>query len=398
MRRARPRLGDYAREAARSLVRARLRTALGVTGITIGIASVIAMISSGEAATAHARSKFEALGTDIIAITASSAGGTGLTLDDATRLGQALASIGSAGPVIRLTKNVSHNGRPVGQTQVQGITREFWNITQTVPEQGRLISDLDRKAAWAVVGAEVAKAIRRAGTSDIEATKIDIGGRFYTVVGTLEHAEQSYALPFVADANDSVFIPIRNAEATHPNARVSMIIARMKAGATDATVHREATRWLEMRLPHTTVEVKSARQLIEQMEAQLEVMTLLLGAIGSISLLVGGIGVMNIMLISVTERRKEIGIRRALGATRGDIQHQFLTESIMLTGTGGMLGIMLGAGATWLICRQSDWAFFMSETSIAIGLGVATTVGIFFGFQPAYQAARVDPIAALQKD
>ena len=132
------------------------------------------------------------------------------------------------------------------------------------------------------------------------------------------------------------------------------------------------------------------------MESQLGLMTLLLGAVGSISLIVGGIGVMNIMLISVAERRREIGVRRALGANRGDIGRQFLLESVILALVGGVAGLALGTGVTWGICRYTGWEFFVSALSVGVGLGVSTAVGVFFGLQPAHRAARLDPIVALQ--
>ena len=126
------------------------------------------------------------------------------------------------------------------------------------------------------------------------------------------------------------------------------------------------------------------------------IFTLLLGAVGSISLIVGGIGIMNIMLVSVAERREEIAIRRALGARQRDIRSQFLIESVILTIAGGILGIALGLAATWTICRFTDWDFLISGLSVASGLGTAVAVGLFFGFQPAHQASRLDPIAGLQ--
>ena len=128
----------------------------------------------------------------------------------------------------------------------------------------------------------------------------------------------------------------------------------------------------------------------------MRIMTLLLAAIGSISLIVGGIGVMNVMLVSVTERRQEIGIRRALGARRRDIQNQFLVESVILSAVGGVLGVLLGTAGTWTICRFTEWDFFVSMGATTSGICVSSAIGILFGLQPASQAARVDPIVALQ--
>ena len=132
------------------------------------------------------------------------------------------------------------------------------------------------------------------------------------------------------------------------------------------------------------------------MQRQAQTFALLLAAIGSISLIVGGVGVMNVMLVSVTERRKEIGIRRALGARRFDIQSQFLTESVVLSLIGGAFGVAVGIGGTWLFCHFSGWQFLVDFTAAALGFVVAFLVGVFFGLQPAHQAARLDPIAALR--
>ena len=147
--------------------------------------------------------------------------------------------------------------------------------------------------------------------------------------------------------------------------------------------------------PRVAVRVQSAQKLIEQMQRQMQTFALLLAAIGSISLIMGGVGVMNVMLISVSERRREIGIRRALGARRLDIQSQFLTEAVVLSLVGGVFGLLLGVAGTWGFCRFSQWTFLVDPGAAVSGFVVACAVGVFFGFQPAYQAARLDPIAAL---
>ena len=383
------------REAARSLARARLRTLLGLLGIMIGIASVIAMISSGEIATAEARRQFEALGTDIITVHSGGAG-PGFALEDALALADALPSISAAAPAIEDSGRFAHAGRSVGRGTVHGVTAAFADLTRLELAHGRFVSDLDAGTFWCVVGAGVAAAVRKTGTLEVLGAEIEFGDRFFTVAGVLRPREVNYALAYDPDADDSVFVPIVTAERTFPDAKISVIVARSAPGADDEVAVREVTEWLHERNPRLRFEVESARQLIEQMESQLGVMTLLLGAVGSISLVVGGIGVMNIMLISVTERRREIGVRRALGASRADIQRQFLAESVILTLAGGIAGTVLGSAVTWGICRYTGWEFFVSALAVFVGLGVSSTVGIFFGFQPAWQAARVDPIVALQ--
>ena len=193
-----------------------------------------------------------------------------------------------------------------------------------------------------------------------------------------------------------MFIPIGTAQLTAPDKNVNLIIARAAPGVHYADAARDVKAYFAKRTGGKELEVTSAEQLIEQMESQLGLMTLLLAAVGSVSLLVGGIGVMNVMLISVTERRREIGVRRALGASRGDIQRQFLAEALILTLAGGIAGVAVGVGAAYGICVMNEWKFFVSPSSIVAGVGVSTAAGLFFGFQPAYQASRLDPIVALQ--
>ena len=390
-------LVDSLREAVRSLARARLRTVLGLIGIAIGIASVIAMVSAGEIATAEARKQFEALGTDIVTVeTASGYRGPGIQLDDALALAESLPAISAAAPTVLGGSGFIHAGRRVGEGSMKGVTASYADLAKLELAQGRFISDLDAEGLWCVIGAKVAAAIRRAGTLDVMDAEVEIGERFYRVAGVLESREEAYGSPVQVEADTSVFVPAAAAWRVVANASVETIVARAAPGVhyEDAVVDVEA--WFKERAPQLKLEVTSAKQLIAQMESQLGVMTLLLSAVGSISLVVGGIGVMNIMLISVTERRREIGVRRALGASRGDIQRQFLIESVILTLAGGLVGLAVGSGATWGICNYTGWEFFVSTLSIAVGLGVSSAVGVFFGLQPAYQASRLDPIVALQ--
>ncbi len=397
MKRTGPALADNLREAVRSLTRARLRTVLGLVGIMIGIASVIAMISTGEIATAESRRQFEALGTDIVTVNVRGRiKDPGIPLETALALADAVPAIGEAAPLISSAGGVSFGSKRIDGS-VRGATASLEDLGKLELVDGRFVSDLDIRQFWCVVGAKVADGMRRNGAWDIVGATVDLGGHIFTVAGELRRAEESHRMPVQLDTNRSVFIPITTAQRMNPDREIKQIVARAARGVFHEDAVREVTAWLRERLEESVkFEVRSARQLIAQMENQLGLMTLLLGAVGSISLIVGGIGVMNIMLISVAERRREIGVRRALGASRGDIQRQFLTESVILTVAGGIAGTAFGTVATWGICRFTEWEFFVSELSIAVGLGVSSAVGIFFGYQPAYQASRLDPIVALQ--
>jgi putative ABC transport system permease protein len=176
------------------------------------------------------------------------------------------------------------------------------------------------------------------------------------------------------------------------------MIARTGPGVHYSDAEREILDYLGKQTRTPEWKVFSAEELIERMEKQMRLFTLLLGAVGSISLIVGGVGVMNIMLVSVSERRKEIGIRRALGARRGDIQSQFLIESVILSLLGGIIGIALGVTSSYVIASFSKWQFLISYAAILLGFGVSSAVGVFFGFYPARQASRLDPITALRTE
>ena len=403
MRSMRTALTSTLREAARSLLGARLRTLLGVIGIMIGIASVITMISTGEIAKSQSRKDFEALGTDILTIklpdhlVGGRSGRASIGLQDALVLAEVLPSVSEAAPRIQTQGSFRYAGKRVGSGSVQGVSASFADVNRLRLAEGRFVSNLDRGRYFAVVGADVAERMRRrGGARSVVGEILEVEERLYTIVGALESAPESYALPFSVEANRSVFVPITTVRRTEPEKQIELIIARAAPGVHHVDAARDVHAYFAKRSRGLELEVVSAEQLIEQMDSQLGLMTLLLGAVGSVSLIVGGIGVMNIMLISVAERRREIGVRRALGANRGDIQRQFLIEALILTLGGGVAGVVVGTGAAYGISQIFEWDFFVSPSSIIAGVGVSTAVGIFFGFQPAYQASRLDPIVALQ--
>ena len=395
-------LAANALEAGVSLRRARLRTVLGLIGIMIGISSVITMVSLGQIAKEQAREQFEALGTDIMLVRKSAAA-TGprqrdaiIGLSDATLMAAEVPSIAEAAPRVSGYGGFRYAGREVGRGTIQGVTASFASVNRLSLKAGRFISDLDIDRYYCVVGASVANAMHQAGSDLLVGALLEVDEILFTVVGVLDDREENYALPVQVDANRSVFVPITTSGRVISNAQIDVVIARSLAGVHYETAVADVRSYFRGRAPDLELEVIAAKDLIARMEAQMRNYTLLLGAVGSIALIVGGIGIMNIMLVSVAERRREIAIRRALGARRRDIQSQFLIESVILTTAGGLLGVAVGLAATWAICRFTGWEFLVSGMSVASGLATATAAGLFFGFQPARQASRLDPIAGLQ--
>jgi putative ABC transport system permease protein len=196
--------------------------------------------------------------------------------------------------------------------------------------------------------------------------------------------------------NKAVLIHATTASRAYPDSKITSIIGRVRPGTGTPLLKQQVQAYFSARDKRRNVEVQTAEELIANMEKQMRLFTLLLGAIGSIALIVGGVGVMNVMLVSVSERRKEIGIRRALGAHREDVQTQFIIESVVLCLTGGLIGILIGVVISFLFAHFTKWEFMLSMNAVMLGIGVSSAVGVFFGYYPARQASRLDPITALR--
>ncbi len=385
-----------------SLVLAKQRTILGIIGIVIGIGSIIAMISVGLIAKAESLKEFEELGTELLVVQSvrSPTGGqaTEIPREFAMGLSIEVPTIVQSAPRLGSTKALSYLGRKIGQGQINGVTSSFAEIVKLKLQEGRFISDLDDRSYFGVVGADVASAMRRVGARQIVGEVIKLDNQRYTIVGVLVKTPDRNTLSLDINPNRSVFLSIRNAQRILPGKGIRTVVARSSRGVHYTVATTQIHAYFKRKLKGLNVSVDSATELIEQMEKQMQLLTLLLGTIGSIALIVGGIGIMNIMIASIAERKSEIGLRRALGARRSDIQGQFLAESVILCLLGGVLGTAVGIGGTYAVCHFTEWDFFVSWISISLGIGVASVVGIFFGFQPAYQAARLDPIAALHSE
>ena len=222
-----------------------------------------------------------------------------------------------------------------------------------------------------------------------------MGKRNFTIIGTLDRVTEGGGIrPY--GLNKSVIVPLSTAAKNFDRPGIDTFLARVDEGVTTAMIRQAVQTYFLPKYPDAGISVQTAEEIIATMQSQMRLFTLLLGAIGSISLIVGGIGVMNVMLISVTERRREIGIRRALGAFQSDIQSQFIIESVTLCSIGGIIGIFLGVAVSYVFSHVNHWTFTVSYPAIVMGFGVAFAVGVFFGFYPARSAAKLDPITALR--
>ena len=389
----------HAREAVTSIFSTLQRSLLALAGIVVGIASVIALLTIGGMVRQEAIKQFEALGTDMLTVldTASHSGeelGLRTILDttDADQLVE-LPSLVGASPYMLGSGRLALGGRQRQYFDRIGVTARFADMHRVRLAEGRFISPFDGRQGFAVIGAEVAEAMRESGLRPELGMQLRMGDRVYVLVGVLRGGAQG---PPGARLDGSVLIPIKLAEREEGTKRVYGIVVRTAPDVHYQAATAEIKAHFVRTAPELSLRVDSPVWLIEQMEEQMRMFTLLLGTVGGISLVVGGIGIMNTMLASVVERRLEVGIRRALGARRRDIQGQFLAESSMLCLAGGVLGALLGVGATVVISMLTEWTWLFSASSVAIGVGTACAVGLFFGFYPARQAARLNPITALR--
>jgi putative ABC transport system permease protein len=394
-------------EALQSLYSTKQRTILALIGIIIGIGSVIAMISIGQIVQTEALKQFKELGTDILTIQKGAAdpkaeGGAAsrsaviLKLKDILEIPMYCPFIASVAPFVATSASSGYGGKLFENVSLFGVTQSFADLNKLKSIEGRLLSDVDDMSQFCVVGNQVYKKMKEWGAAKVVGEEIKIGGRLFTVIGVLGDTPTGGMR--LLNANDSILIHITTALRMNTSNEINNMSARVKPGVSNTAAQVQLTEYFRKKLKAKTMNVISPEEMIATMEKQMQMFTLLLGAIGSIALLVGGVGVMNVMLVSVSERRKEIGIRRALGARRKDIRSQFLIESFILSLIGGLLGILLGVTASYLICMLAKWDFLVSYMAIIIGFGVSSAVGIFFGYYPANQAAKLDPIVALRSD
>ena len=293
-----------AREAVVSLCAAKQRSLLALIGIVVGIGSVIAMLSVGGIARRQAVEQFRELGTEFLNIRLNAPGagpGQQIRLADAVGLAQETGSIATVAPWSQGHAELVYAGRKIATAQTLGVTGAFIDVNRLRLAQGRAVSDLDFRRPHCVLGAALAASLARAGATRAVGASMRLGNRIFTVVGVLRPTPRGAMLPFEPDR--SILIPFSTAQRLFPERGVQQITARMARDVQHAAAAQDVRRYFRRKAPGMQARVASAQRLIEQMQRQMQTFALLLAAIGSISLIVGGVGVMNVMLASVSERR-----------------------------------------------------------------------------------------------
>jgi putative ABC transport system permease protein len=382
-------------------------------GIIIGVAAVIAMVGVGAGATARIQDQIQSIGSNLIIVLPGSISSNGvrlgsgavvtLTQDDAKAIAAECPSVAAVVPTVRGAVQVVF-GNNNWATNAQGVTPDYMTIRDASMMYGQFFTsqDVDAAAKSAVLGETVAQNLF--GDSDPTGQVVIIKNVPFTVAGVLSPKGQS---PSGQDQDDVILLPISTATqkvlgANKANASAvgNLMVQAIGPASMDQAI-QEMTALLRERhriLPGTADDftVRNLTEVYAAQETSAQVMSILLGAIASVSLIVGGIGIMNIMLVSVTERTREIGLRLAVGARTRDILSQFLVEAVTLSVLGGIIGIVVGLTASLLISHFAQWATQVSPLSILMAFAFSALVGVFFGFYPARKAAFLDPIQALR--
>ena len=399
------------KNAVRALRANILRSLLTSLGIIIGVGAVIMMISISEGNSANINQRLSTLNPLQLTIRSGSArsagnvrqgGGTAqsLTQADADAIAQ-LPNVATVSPVINANGQIIFSNQN-WQTSIQGVYPGYQQIGSWTMQEGSFISSSDEQSGGnvAVLGQTVIDNLFSAGVDPI-GQQVRIGNVPFTVIGTLVSKGST---GFGANADDVVFIPLSTAMVRLNHSQfVNSIVLTANNPANVNTVQNEAQQLLEQRHNITNpllddFTIQNLSQVLSTVQSTNQSLTILLVSVAAISLVVGGIGIMNIMLVSVTERTREIGIRIAVGARPRDVMTQFLIEALVLSVLGGAIGALLGPIGAVLMSSTNGFPFVLDPLSILLAFGVAALVGIIFGFYPAQRAARLDPIEALRTE
>ncbi len=396
------------RIAMRAMASNPLRSLLTMLGVIIGVGAVVAMVAIGQGARQSVTQQVQALGSNLLTVFAGSAqlGGVTrgdpvrtLTLDDVDAIRKGIPGVIGISAEFTRPAQVVFGGENTN-TQVSGVTPEFQAVRNFHPARGQFFTDEDMRgrAKVALVGRTVAN--RLFANADPIGQRIKIRGVTFAVIGVME---EKGATAF-SDRDDVVFVPLTTAQRRLFGVQHVRTV-HVQVATPEEMTEAQAALTEVLRARHrlgpaaeNDFTIRSQADILQAFTGVSQTMTVLLGGIAAVSLIVGGIGIMNIMLVSVTERTREIGIRKAVGARQRDILLQFLVESVALSVTGGVIGIGVGIGGSRLISQFAGWATLLSAQAVVMAFSFAVAVGVFFGLYPARRAAGLDPIEALRHE
>ncbi len=382
--------------AFKAMNASKMRSLLSLLGIVIGVASVIAILTLGESATNSITQTIVESGLEMVTISPirSEKASNEFTENFGERLIESVDDIKTVLPTNSSTALIRFEQKSINAT-VMGVVSTYAEVLDYAPEVGSFFTLNDNLANRQVVvlGSSVAEDLFPGG--DALGKYISIfrnQAKSYQVVGVMGSKDPSFNLQF----DNSVYIPYNTyAQRFIKPSIVGSYVVRVADGADALEVSDNITAYLDSSIGSDAYRLFSPASLADMAEQITSTFSSFLAAIAAISLLVGGIGIMNIMLVSVAERTREIGVRKAMGASPGTIMGQFITEAIVLTITGGLIGIGLGTLLSWFIAGLVGWSLYISYTSFIFAAGFSTLVGVFFGWYPAMKASKLDPIEAL---
>jgi putative ABC transport system permease protein len=400
-------LREFVRLALEALGRYKLRTTLSVLGVVLGVAAVIAMMSVSEGAARQALAEVEYLGLDnIVARSHGSSLNPGswrsIVASDADRIQAGLPTARYVTPLLQRFSEVSQ-GNKKHHSLILGVRQPFQSIVRLTMSRGRFLalSDDVSMANVCVLGATLARQLF--GFRNPIGDRVTIGGRYYQVVGVLQDkrpSEDAGGSLAWHEFDRAVMMPFatlsRRSLEIAPNQPADEIWVQVEAGERTDELGRTFERILNARADNRDFTVVVPRELLAQRYRTQRTFSVVVGSVAAIALLVGGIGIMNIMLTSVVERTHEIGVRRTVGATRRDVTLQFLTETLLMTLSGGIAGIAIGVGVSIGISSYAGWVTYVSATAVTLAVVVSFAVGLVFGIYPAIKAATLQPVDALR--